>query len=103
MKIKAGNKTEIPIGKVKVIESQDGERIALCNVRGLFFAIEDVCTHDGGSLDQGELMDDVIECPRHGAQFCVTDGRVLSLPAVVPLRTFPVTIEGNDIYVEVSN
>lgn len=103
MKIKAAKKDEIPVGKVKVIETNEGERIALCNVRGSFHAIEDVCTHDGAALDQGELMDDIIECPRHGAQFCVTDGRVVSMPAVVPLRTFPVSIEGDDIYVETTS
>ncbi|OGQ36795.1 MAG: hypothetical protein A3F16_04090 [Deltaproteobacteria bacterium RIFCSPHIGHO2_12_FULL_43_9] len=100
MKFKVAGKSEIPVGKVKVFELE-GERIALCNVRGAFYAIEDICTHDGGALDQGELIGDIIECPRHGAQFRVTDGGVIKMPAVVPLRTFPLFIEGDDIYVEV--
>lgn len=102
MRFKITARSEIPAGKVMVVEAE-GERIAICNVHGSFHAIEDVCTHDGGALDQGELIGDVIECPRHGAQFRVTDGSVVSMPAVVPLRTFPVSIEGDDIYVEVAN
>src|SRR4030043_508365 len=89
---------EIALGRVKVVEV-DGRRIALCNVDGEFFAIDDVCTHDGGSLDQGELYDDVIECPRHGARFDVRTGKVLALPAVKPLNTYPLRVEGTQIQV----
>lgn len=105
MKFKIAKIEEIPVGKVKVVEVEGAEdnRIAICNIRGSFYAIEDVCTHDGGALDQGELIGDIIECPRHGAQFRVTDGSVVRMPAVIPLRTFPITIEGDDIYVEVTN
>ncbi|HLB59152.1 MAG TPA: non-heme iron oxygenase ferredoxin subunit [Bdellovibrionota bacterium] len=99
-KTKVAKTTEIPIGQVKVVEI-DGERVAICNVNGEFYAIQDVCTHDGGALGQGELMGEIIECPRHGAQFRVTDGKVVRLPAVVPLRTYKVVIEGMDIFVEV--
>ena len=99
-KTKVAKTTEIPIGQVKVVEI-DGERVAICNVNGEFYAIQDVCTHDGGALDQGELMGKIIECPRHGAQFRVTDGKVVRLPAVVPLQTYKVIIEEMDIFIEV--
>jgi 3-phenylpropionate/trans-cinnamate dioxygenase ferredoxin subunit len=89
---------DIAPGRVKVVEV-DGRRIALCNVGGEFFAIDDVCTHDGGSLDQGELYDNVIECPRHGARFDVKTGKVLALPAVKPVNTYAVRIEGSRIEV----
>jgi 3-phenylpropionate/trans-cinnamate dioxygenase ferredoxin subunit len=89
---------EIAPGQVKVVEVND-RRIALCNVGGEFFAIDDVCTHDGGSLDQGELYDNVIECPRHGARFDVRTGKVLALPAVKPLNTYPLRVEGTQIQV----
>lgn len=102
MKYNVAKKEEIPVGKVKVVDVE-GERVAICNVRGSYYAIEDICTHDGGALDQGELIGEIIECPRHGAQFNVTDGSVVCMPAVIPLRTFPTTIEGDDIYVEVTN
>ena len=78
----------------------DSTGILLCNVDGKIYAIEDVCTHDGGPLDQGELEGECIVCPRHGATFDVRTGDALTLPAVVPVMTFETTVEGDDIYVE---
>lgn len=78
----------------------DGAELLLCNVDGNFYAIEDVCTHDGGPLDQGELEGETVVCPRHGATFDVRTGDALTLPAVVPLMTFPVSVEGDDVYVD---
>jgi 3-phenylpropionate/trans-cinnamate dioxygenase ferredoxin subunit len=96
--IKVAETSDIPAGRVKVVVVGD-KRVALCNVDGQFFAIDDLCTHDGGSLDQGELDGDVIECPRHGARFDVRTGRVLALPAVKALNTYPVEVAGNEIRV----
>ena len=79
----------------------DGSDIAICNVEGAFYAIEDVCTHDGGALDQGTLEGKCIVCPRHGAMFDVTTGTALTLPAVMPVQTYPLRIDGDDIVVEV--
>lgn len=78
-----------------------GEAVLLCKCEGTLYAIEDVCTHDGGELEQGTLEGCRIECPRHGAYFDVRTGEALTLPAVVPVRTFPVRIEGDDVYVDV--
>ena len=75
--------------------------MALCNAEGQIYAIDDVCTHDGGSLDQGELEGFTIECPRHGARFDVRTGRVVALPAIIPVDTFPVKVEGDDVLVDV--
>ncbi len=94
--IKVAETSDIPAGRVKVVVVGD-RRIALCNVDGQFFAIDDLCTHDGGALDQGELQGDVIECPRHGARFSVRTGKVLALPAVKALNTYPLTLEGSEI------
>lgn len=79
----------------------DGLEILLCNVDGNLYAIEDVCTHDGGPLDQGTLEGECVVCPRHGATFDVRTGDVVTLPAVVPLMTFAVNVEGDDVYVDV--
>jgi 3-phenylpropionate/trans-cinnamate dioxygenase ferredoxin subunit len=78
----------------------DNVEVLLCNVEGTLYAVEDVCTHDGGPLDQGELSGCQIMCPRHGALFDVTTGAALTLPAVIALPTYPVRIEGDDVYVE---
>ena len=90
---------EIPPGTTKRVEV-DGEAVLVCNVDGELYAIEDVCTHDGGPLDQGELMGCRIMCPRHGAMFDVTTGAALTLPAVVPLATYTVRTEGDDIFID---
>jgi 3-phenylpropionate/trans-cinnamate dioxygenase ferredoxin subunit len=80
----------------------DGVPVLLCNVAGELFAVEDVCTHDGGELDGGVLDGCRIMCPRHGAFFDVTTGKALTLPAVSPLPTYPVTVDGDDVSVDVS-
>ncbi|TAK59954.1 MAG: non-heme iron oxygenase ferredoxin subunit [Dehalococcoidia bacterium] len=92
--------SETPAGTISVHEVGD-LRIALCNVNGRFYAIDDVCTHDGGPLDQGELQGQLVECPRHGAKFDVTDGRAVVLPAVRPVKTYAVQVDGDDVRVEV--
>jgi 3-phenylpropionate/trans-cinnamate dioxygenase ferredoxin subunit len=91
---------EVPPGSVKVVEA-NGRRIALCNYNGTIYAIDDVCTHDGGALDQGELFDCEIECPRHGARFDVRTGAVTCLPAVLPVKTYAVKVEDGAIAIEV--
>jgi len=99
--IKVAETSDLPPGRVKVVLVGD-RRIALCNVDGQFFAIDDLCTHDGGPLGQGELQGDIIECPRHGARFNVRTGKVLALPAVKALNTYPVEVEGSEIRVALS-
>ena len=74
------------------------KKIAVCNVNGTFYAINDVCTHDGGPLDQGVLEGSIIACPRHGAKFDVTTGEAVQMPAVIPVDTYPVEIEDDIIY-----
>jgi 3-phenylpropionate/trans-cinnamate dioxygenase ferredoxin component len=90
---------EIPVATTKRVVV-DGVELLLCNVDGDVYAVADVCTHDGGPLDQGELQGCQIMCPRHGALFDVTTGRALTLPAVVPLETYTVRTEGDDIFVD---
>ena len=87
-------------GTATVVEA-DGRRIALCNTGNGFHAIDDICTHDGGPLDQGKLQGNTIECPRHGATFDVVTGRALTLPAVRPVRTYATRVSDDDIEVEV--
>jgi 3-phenylpropionate/trans-cinnamate dioxygenase ferredoxin component len=78
----------------------NGDDILLCNVGGNIYAIEDVCTHDGGALDQGELEEYRIACPRHGAYFDVRTGAALTLPAITPVRTYTVRIDNDEIFID---
>jgi 3-phenylpropionate/trans-cinnamate dioxygenase ferredoxin subunit len=97
---KVAKASEIKPGGMKVVEA-GGVRIAICNVDGTFYAIEDVCTHDDGPLGEGTLDGCEVECPRHGARFDVRTGAVTRMPAIVPVKAFPVKVEGDQVLVEV--
>jgi 3-phenylpropionate/trans-cinnamate dioxygenase ferredoxin component len=73
--------------------------VALFNVDGTYYAIEDVCTHDDGPLAEGELEGCIITCPRHGATFDIRTGKVLTPPALVDVQSYEVRIDGENIQV----
>jgi 3-phenylpropionate/trans-cinnamate dioxygenase ferredoxin subunit len=98
MRRKVAKIGDVPPGTTRRV-NVEGTELLLCNAGGTLYAIEDVCTHDGGPLDQGTLEGETVVCPRHGATFDVRTGDALTLPAVIPLMTFPVTIEGDDVSV----
>jgi len=66
----------------------DGRIVAVFNVGGEFYAIEDVCTHDGGGLIGGVIEGDKVVCPRHGAKFCLRTGAALTPPAYEAVQTY---------------
>jgi 3-phenylpropionate/trans-cinnamate dioxygenase ferredoxin subunit len=86
----------------KMLVEVDDRMIALFHVAGKFYAIDDVCTHDGGPLTEGQLEGFAIACPRHGAKFDIRDGRVLSMPATQPTVAHEVKVEGDDVFVRVN-
>ena len=94
--VAAATRADVEPGEAFVTEV-DGQRIVVCNVDGKFYAIEDVCTHDGSSFDQTDLDGPEIYCPRHGAVFDVTTGEALGAPAYEPVQTFPVRLNGETI------
>jgi 3-phenylpropionate/trans-cinnamate dioxygenase ferredoxin subunit len=96
------NTVDIPPERVAVFTVGDHE-VAVCNVDGQFYAIDDLCTHDGGSLDQGYLEGVEIECPRHGARFDVRTGAVTQLPAFEPVATHAVRVDGASIQVSLEH
>lgn len=96
--IRVATRDELPSGGKKLIEI-DGRAIAVFNVDDEFYAIDDVCTHDGGPLAEGALIGCEIECPRHGARFDVRTGRALCMPAIEPVTVHPVELRGDDIYI----
>ena len=98
--VKVAKVGDIPRGRVQVVELED-EDIAICNVDGEFHAVANLCTHDGGPLGDGFLHGDEIECPRHGARFSGRSGEVRVLPAIVPIPTYDLKVEGDEIWVDV--
>jgi 3-phenylpropionate/trans-cinnamate dioxygenase ferredoxin subunit len=94
--------TELPPGGMKLVEWEDLE-IGVFNCNGEILAIEDRCSHDNGTLVEGTLDQEncTVECPRHGSEFDLRTGKPITLPAYVPVDTFPVIVDGNKIKVEV--
>jgi 3-phenylpropionate/trans-cinnamate dioxygenase ferredoxin subunit len=89
--------SELLPGEFKI--AWDGDTaIAVFNIDGDLYAIEDVCTHDGGELAGGEIHGFEVECPRHGARFDLRTGAALCPPAYEPTATFAVKVENAQVY-----
>jgi 3-phenylpropionate/trans-cinnamate dioxygenase ferredoxin subunit len=95
----AGLAEEIPEGGYGIVET-DEVVIAVFRIDGSFYAIEDVCTHDGEELTGGPIDGDQIICPRHGARFCIRSGKALTPPAYEDLATFAVRVVEGRVQVE---
>jgi 3-phenylpropionate/trans-cinnamate dioxygenase ferredoxin subunit len=89
---------ELSPGDFRTVDA-DGTQIVVFNLEGEYYAIEDVCTHDGGQLTGGHVEGDQIVCPRHGARFCIRTGEALSAPAYEPTAKFPVRVEAGEVQV----
>jgi 3-phenylpropionate/trans-cinnamate dioxygenase ferredoxin subunit len=76
-----------------------GTMVAIARSGGRYFAVEDVCTHDGAELVGGAIEGTEIMCPRHGARFCLLTGAALSPPAYEPVRVFATKIEAGRLWV----
>lgn len=79
----------------------EGKEIALFNLNGSYYAVDNACTHVGGSLSEGPLEGNAVVCPWHGAMFDLTNGQVLNGPAMEPVNCYKVQLEGEDIKIEV--
>lgn len=98
--IKVATLDEVPLNAGKLIEVE-GFEIALFNLNGEIYAIENICTHDGGSLGEGTIVNGhEVECPRHGARFDIRTGAALCLPAFEPTGSYAVRVEGQDVLME---
>jgi 3-phenylpropionate/trans-cinnamate dioxygenase ferredoxin subunit len=100
MLIKIAKKIDIPKQGIKVFNVK-GKRIGIVNIKEEFFAIDGICTHDECSLAEGEMEDQEIICPCHGARFNAKTGQVLTLPAIKSLKAYSVKIKGSDIFVDI--
>lgn len=99
---KAATLGELPEGSNLFVEVDD-QPVALFRIEGQVYAIDDVCTHDGGPLADGKLCGFEIECDRHGARFDIRTGSVISMPAVENVRAHHVKIEGDTIFVAIND
>jgi len=91
---------DVAPGEVHVVHAE-GRSFALGRtVDGKWGAIDNVCTHDGGTLGEGELDDRCVECPRHGARFDLRTGEVKALPAVFPVNAYPVRVVNGQVEVD---
>ena len=97
----ACKKSEVPDGSIKLVELED--RIVIVFRNGdQFCCIDDVCTHDGGTLSEGELEGGTIACPRHGAKFDICSGKALTMPAIEDTIAHDLKIEDDDIFVRIN-
>ncbi len=92
--------SDIPEGEIRVVMCAEGRSLAVSNIEGDLYAIDNVCTHDDGPLGEGRLLRGRIICPRHGAAFDARTGRALTLPAVRGVSAYTVTVDGDDVYVD---
>jgi nitrite reductase (NADH) small subunit len=95
------NQSDVSPGQSKVVDV-DGKPIALFNVDGTFYAIDNTCQHSGGPLGEGALDGAIVTCPWHGWEYDVTNG-VCQLDETVRVSAYPVRVEGEQVLIEVSS
>ena len=98
--VKICTENEIAEGQVKTFEIND-MAIAVARFEGQVYALDDVCTHDGGDLGAGAVVRGQIQCPRHGARFDLKTGAVTQMPAIFPIGTYEVRIENGDVLIAI--
>jgi 3-phenylpropionate/trans-cinnamate dioxygenase ferredoxin subunit len=98
--VKVARTSEIGPGQAKIVDVQ-GKEIALFNVGGEYFAIDNMCTHEEASLSDGEIAGYEVTCPLHGAKFDVRSGEVLGPPAYDAVARYPVRVSEGDVEVDV--
>ncbi len=107
--VKVAKESELPDteGTLEEVEGMgtlvevEGNRIALFNLDGDVYAIDDACTHDGGPLSEGSVQGDEVVCPRCGSRFSVVSGQARGLPAMEDVASYEVRVTGDDVEVEV--
>jgi len=98
--VKVATKADIPAGTIKGVEVA-GQKIAICQTEGAYYAIGDVCSHAKVLLHGGQIVGDQIECPKHGAHFDLKTGKAMCPPAVQPVPTYRVEVRGEELWIAV--
>jgi biphenyl 2,3-dioxygenase ferredoxin component len=99
-RIKLCSADEVAPGSAIKVENGDLV-VAVFNVEGEFYVTDDACTHGPGSLSEGYIEDDVVECNFHNGQFNIRTGEVVSPPCMIPVKTYPTVVEDGTVYIEV--
>ena len=97
---KAARTEDVPAGQGKIVKA-GGKHIALFNIDGTYYAIDDTCPHRGGPLSEGEVACTTVTCPWHQARFDLKTGDVVNPPAEVGVSRFNVRMVGNDVEIEI--
>ncbi len=97
--VKVARVSEVPPGRGKLVQA-GGRLIALFNCAGTFYAVDDTCTHAEASLSEGFLEGTTVECPLHGARFDLRTGAAVWSPAFLPVATYAVRVEGDDVLLD---
>ena len=97
--VKVADTKDIQPSQMKEVQI-DGENICVVNIEGKYYAINSICTHEGGPLADGTLEGFEVECPWHGSKFDVRTGEVMSPPASEPEQTYQVKVDGNSILIK---
>lgn len=98
---KIGTKSDFEDGKMKLVEVDD-RLVLVFRIGEEFHCIDDICTHDGGTLSDGEFVGCEIKCPRHGARFDVRDGKALCMPATQNTVAHEIKIDNDDVSVQLN-
>ena len=93
--------SDLEPGSVKRVDRADGPAIAVYNVEGSFYATDDCCTHGLSSLSEGQLDGEIIECSLHFGGFDVRTGKAVLTPCSIDLRSYPVTVRGDEVFATV--
>ena len=101
-RVRACRVDELPPGEARRVEG-DHQPVAVYNVDGEFFALDDTCTHEKFALTEGWIDDDVVECALHMAKFCIRTGKVLCLPANRDLTAHAVEVIDGDVWIVILN
>jgi nitrite reductase/ring-hydroxylating ferredoxin subunit len=90
---------EVPLGGALKVETA-GLILAVFNLDGAIYVTDDTCTHGPGSLSEGYICGDTVECDFHNGAFDIKTGAVVAPPCMIPLRTYPATVEGGKVFID---
>jgi nitrite reductase/ring-hydroxylating ferredoxin subunit len=90
---------DVAVGAALKVET-DGLVLAVFNVDGQFYVMDDACTHGPGSLSEGYIEGDVVECNFHNGQFNIRTGEVVMPPCMIPMKTYPTIVEDGKVFIE---